>query len=218
MLVFVRGKVSDRKLRLFAAACCRRIWPLLVDARSRNAVEAAERYAEGRVSREEWEIVRREAVAAFEAAITPDCRDANAPRTAGCAGARAAALSLHADGWAAAAGAAWQASNAARRAPAADFSVAFTEAGFTQAELFRDVVGNPFHQVSLDPSWLTWNDGTVPRIAQAIYNDRSFHRMPMLADALAEAGCMGGGILVHCREPRDHVPGCWVLDLLLGKT
>jgi hypothetical protein len=218
MLEFVRGKISDRKLRLFAAACCRRIWPLLVDARSRNAVEAAERCAEGRVAEEEWEILRREAVAAFQAAITPACQNANAPRTAGCAGARAALLSLWADAWEAAGGAAYQAANAARRAPDADFSAAYTEAGFAQAGLFRDVVGNPFHLVSLDPSWLTWNDGTVPRIAQAIYNDRSFHLMPIMADALEDAGCMDGGILVHCRAPRDHVRGCWVLDLLLGTT
>jgi hypothetical protein len=218
MLELVRGKASDRKLRLFAVACCRRIWPLLVDPRSRKAVEAAERYAEGGVPEEERAIVGREAETAFAAAITPACQNANAPRTAACAGARAAWLCLRSDAWEAAAGAAYHAANAARRAPGGDFSTAFTQAGSAQADLFRDVVANPFHQVSLDLSWLTWNGGAIPRIAQAIYNDRGFDLMPMLADALEEAGCIDGGILVHCRKPREHARGCWVLDLVLGKA
>ena len=81
----------------------------------------------------------------------------------------------------------------------------------------REVFGNPFRPAAVDPSWLTWNDGTVPKIAHAIYDNRDFDRMPVLADALEDAGCDNADILNHCRGPNVHVRGCWVVDLLLGK-
>ena len=61
------------------------------------------------------------------------------------------------------------------------------------------------------------NRGTVSRIAQRIYEDRAFDRMPVLADALEDAGCADADVLAHCRRPAGHVRGCWVIDLLLGK-
>ncbi len=84
--------------------------------------------------------------------------------------------------------------------------------------LIRDIFGNPFRPVAIDPAWLTWRDGTIPLIAQAIYEERRFADMPILADALEEAGCADADILNHCRQPGEHVRGCWVVDLLLGKT
>lgn len=86
-----------------------------------------------------------------------------------------------------------------------------------QAELLRCIVGNPFRPVAVDPSWLVWNTGTVPKLARGIYDDRAFDRMPVLRDALEEAGCTDADILNHCRGPGPHVRGCWVVDLLLGK-
>lgn len=68
-----------------------------------------------------------------------------------------------------------------------------------------------------EAEWLTWNDHTVPRLAERIYWLRSYDELPMLADALEEAGCDHVGILGHLREPGEHMRGCWVLDLLLGK-
>ncbi|MCE9530059.1 MAG: hypothetical protein K8T89_02810 [Planctomycetes bacterium] len=83
-------------------------------------------------------------------------------------------------------------------------------------QLFHDVVGPlPFRLVTLDPHWITL---TVTDIAQAIYNDRAFDRMPILADALMDAGCDNDEIIHHCRGPGPHVRGCWVVDLLLGKA
>ena len=81
----------------------------------------------------------------------------------------------------------------------------------------RDIFGNPFRPASLDPAWLRWNDAAIPRIAQATHDDRRFQDLPILADALEEAGCTSGDILEHCRGPGPHVRGCWVVDLLLGK-
>jgi hypothetical protein len=83
-----------------------------------------------------------------------------------------------------------------------------------QAALLRDIIGNPFQHVTIDPTWRT---GTVTKLAQAIYDERAFDRMPILADALEEAGCTDATILDHCRQPGEHVRGCWLVDLLLGK-
>jgi hypothetical protein len=86
-----------------------------------------------------------------------------------------------------------------------------------QCLLLRDVVGNPFHSVYVEPARLVWNDGTLVKLAQGIYDERAFDRLPVLADALEEAGCHNADILSHCRQPGEHVRGCWVVDLLLGK-
>ncbi len=90
------------------------------------------------------------------------------------------------------------------------------EAG-VQAHLLRDIIGNPFRPDALDPSWLAWNDGAIRKMAQLIYDDRAFDRLPLLADALEDAGCTDADILAHCRGGGEHVRGCWVVDLILSK-
>ncbi|OWK42131.1 hypothetical protein FRUB_04209 [Fimbriiglobus ruber] len=80
-------------------------------------------------------------------------------------------------------------------------------------KLVRCIYGNPFHPVSLDPSWQT---PTVLAVAQGIYADRAFDRLPTLADALEESGCDDPGLLNHCRTEKVHARGCWAIDLLLG--
>jgi hypothetical protein len=87
-----------------------------------------------------------------------------------------------------------------------------------QCNLLRDIFSlRPFQPAKLSPPWLTM-DGSNPRkLAQTIYDERSFDRLPILADALEEAGCTDPDILAHCRGPGPHVRGCWVVDLLLGK-
>lgn len=87
-----------------------------------------------------------------------------------------------------------------------------------QAVLFRDVMGNPFQAPSFDPNWRSWAGGTVERIAQAIYDEKRFDNIPVLADALEEAGCDDAAILSHCREGGKHTLGCWVLDLVLNRS
>jgi hypothetical protein len=83
-----------------------------------------------------------------------------------------------------------------------------------QADLLRDILGSPFRPVTLNPAWRTSN---VTGLAQSIYDDRAFDRLPILADALEDAGCDNADILNHCRQPGVHVRGCWVVDLVLGK-
>jgi hypothetical protein len=93
-----------------------------------------------------------------------------------------------------------------------------------QAALLRDIF-NPFRPVSLAPAVLTWHDSTVVRLARAAYDQRHLPdgtldngRLAVLADALEEAGCQDQDILSHCRSGGEHVRGCWVVDLILGKT
>jgi hypothetical protein len=84
--------------------------------------------------------------------------------------------------------------------------------------LLREVFGTPvFRPVSINPDWLNWRDGTVSRLAQVIYEERRFADLPVLADALEEAGCDNTDVLDHCRGGGEHVRGSWVVDLLLGK-
>ncbi|MFO0797467.1 MAG: hypothetical protein U0804_08310 [Gemmataceae bacterium] len=82
-------------------------------------------------------------------------------------------------------------------------------------ESIRDILGNPFRPVALDPAWRT---EAVVGLATGIYADRAFDRLPVLADALEDAGCADADVLGHCRGPGPHARGCWVVDLLLGKT
>src|SRR5262249_31297821 len=88
----------------------------------------------------------------------------------------------------------------------------------SQITLVHDVFSNPFHSApATNSAWLSWRDGTVVKLAEAIYEERAFDRLPILADALEDAGCDNAVILGHCRQTGEHVRGCWVVDLLLGK-
>ena len=93
-----------------------------------------------------------------------------------------------------------------------------TESGaeaVAQVELVRDIFFNPFRPIHLDPDWLT---STVVALARGMYDSRDFSAMPILADALQDAGCDSGDVLDHCRAAAPHVRGCWVVDLILGRS
>jgi hypothetical protein len=102
---------------------------------------------------------------------------------------------------------------------------AFTMAQADSCELIRDIIGNPFLPVAINPSVLAWNDGVVDRLAQTAYEERHLPTgtldnglLAILADALEEAGCTDADILGHLRGPGLHVRGCWPVDLCLGKS
>jgi len=102
---------------------------------------------------------------------------------------------------------------------AIDWQLASEDELAVQANLLRDIFGNPFRpSPPLPPAVLGWNDGTVRRIAEGIYEERAFDRLPILADALLDAGCDNEELIAHCRSAGPHVRGCWALDLILGKS
>jgi hypothetical protein len=83
-----------------------------------------------------------------------------------------------------------------------------------QCAILRDIFGNPFRTVVIDPAWLT-PDAT--RLAQVVYAERAFDQLPLLAEALAQLGCDNADLLAHLRGPGPHVRGCWALDAILVK-
>jgi hypothetical protein len=198
MLRFLEGKLDDRKTRLFACACCRRIWDLLTDERSRRAVETSERYAEGLAKRKDLDASRRSALEVKE--IRSDTAPAEFAATS-------AARPQVAARWVA-----LLTRNAARRASRSE-----EMESDAQVRLLHEVVGDPFEPVTIDPAWLRWNGSAIVKIAQAIHRERRYSELPILADALEEAGCTKAAVLGHCREPGEHVPGCWIVDLILSK-
>ena len=186
MLGFVRGKASDRKVRLFAAACCRRMVQTPGDARFQRVIEGAERYADGLVLEDTLAFISIEA----EALAREEPGEVFQVASALARGNWHETLS-----------------RSARAVGRADERI-------TQSDLARCVFGNPFHRVTIDPTDLS---RAVRELAASTYKARAFDRLPILADALEEAGCGNTDLLNHCRQPGTHVRGCWVIDLLLGK-
>jgi hypothetical protein len=214
MLAFLQdsGRASERKLWLFACACCRRIWHLLTDERSRCLVEKVEQYADGLASTYDVSNacdIHENAYPAYDFKApwwAAGYASSHFKRTA-CEAAQAAGC------------AAWWDS-----IPEDDPIIGVVESAGRHAEteaqcqLLRDIFGNPVRPLPpIDPTWLTWNDGSGVKLAQGIYHDRAFDRLPVLADALEEAGCDDADILGHLRGPGPHARGCWPLDLVLGK-
>jgi hypothetical protein len=231
MLNFLCGTVSERKLRLFACACCRRIWHLFTDESSRCAIEAAEQFTDGRANPDEMTRTRRETWDLLRCEEERPSSWVSAVRAAGRVGEPEAARTAYASGEASNAIAEEAEEIAAERpgviaseSEAWYFGVQRLEKAW-QCSLLRDLVGNTFHQVVLAPTLLSWQDATLVRLAQAVYDERHLPagnldnaRLAVLADALEEAGCTDADILNHCRQPGDHVRGCWVVDLLLNKS
>ncbi len=202
---------SERKLRLLSCACCRQIWHLLPDPRSRRAVAVAERYADGLASPVELARARRDAVGAADRAARQAAWAAYSATSTKASGPLVNAFA------AAVAAPARQAAQAAQSKPAAAYEAIQTAGCREQASLVREVIGNPFRPSVIHIGWLEWSGGIVVQLAKGIYEDRAFDRMPILGDALEEAGCSDETILMHCRQSGAHVCGCWVVDALLEK-
>ena len=214
MLESLLGKASERKMRLFAVACCRRIWHLLTDEASREALQVAEAYADRLLSVEErqntWDAAFQVLVRSFQS-LTRDSASRGRSLTADDFAAWAASRALHRS-WANVSIYTWQQVRDAVSLTAGAVA-AQTEAN-EMASLLRCIFGNSFRPVAVDPAWVTAN---VVALAQTVYDNRSIELMPILADALEDAGCDNADILNHCRQPGEHVRGCWVVDLVLRK-
>lgn len=245
MIDFLPGKASGRKLRLFACACLRRVGRFLVEAPSLEAVALAERFADGLVPSAALTAKRMELNAGVKGGGCSRflTKAQNAALAAGWPFQKAMTVAqawtwawdgsrdiLRVDATEAARQVAVDAECAAANDrlesidEAAVLAAARTVEKAAQAVLLRCIVGPiPFRPVTIDRSWLAWNDGIVPRLAEAVYEERLLpsghldpHRLGVLADALEDAGA-DAGFLGHLRSPGSHVRGCWALDLLLGK-
>jgi hypothetical protein len=206
---------SGRKLRLFAVACCRRGWEALIDLRSRRAVEAHEAYADGLIDKETLAAIASEAKGVpYNEAVHGSNRPSHASNNAAWAVAKFG-VSLRVEDVAHDMGDAVDAWTTDPHAIYMDHGSG--DESKVQANLFRDIFGNPFQTKTIDPAWLKWNNGTIPILAGAIYEEKAFDRLPILGDALEEAGCIDRDILDHCRGEGMHARGCWVVDAILGR-
>jgi hypothetical protein len=211
LLEFLREKASDRKLRLFAVACARRPYYAVADARHHRAVLLAEKMADETVSDGEWESVHQPALEFWRAtaeALTAAQKSApqggsQIERLLDLDMATAAGWAILESGW-----------EAAYQVTGVSWSDNYSDEPHHQIALLREVMGNPFRPVAFSPSWRT---DTAVALARGMYGSRDFSAMPVLADALQEAGCDNDDILSHCRGADPHVRGCWVVDLVLGK-
>jgi hypothetical protein len=249
MLLSLGGKARPRELALFAAACCDRIRAQMVDPRSVCAMAVLHRALDGAATREEIEDAARAADdAMYEAMETigvaligreeydrltrktrtgPFSFEVTATRDPLYLGAEAAAcamwcLSKPHDATAATHSARTVSHDVAEAtARSTDDDSARDRELAAHAELLRDILGNPFRPVALDPAWLS---PTVLELARAADDDRLLpagelcpSRLRILSDALEEAGCAEAGVLEHLRGPGPHARGCWVLRLLLAR-
>jgi hypothetical protein len=210
MLGYVGRRLSERQLRLFGCAGLRwSCWYALTDERGRRAVEVMERYADRLATEAEREKAHREAWQSWEDSgggeafmLAYRLADGNAWMLL--PGILAGIIEIWHE-WLRAGKRPLPSQRQYRENPRLD-------------RLLRDIAGNPFGPRKVVPeSVLAWNGGTVPRLAEAIYDEKAFDRMPILADALEEAGCTDPEILGHCRGPGPLVRGCWVLDVTLAK-
>jgi hypothetical protein len=234
ILKFLRAKDSDRKLRLFGLACCRRISHLLFDERLRRAVDVGELLADGLMTETEAEAAgNATAEAASEVRGVPEVVRWRAAMAAQYLLPRPEESWLLHMVWELVA-VAMEGEQLVKEGATPEMVDAWSEQidrpgrttlGWTAinpdaiiADILREILGPlPFRRASIEPTMLRWNDGIVVKLAEGMYEDRSFDHLPILADALEEAGCTDADILAHCRQPGQHVRGCWVVDLLLGK-
>jgi hypothetical protein len=189
LLPYVTENSQPRKRRLLLCAFCRQFPEVIADEHLLAPLLTAERYADGRASTAELA-----AEHPLEGRVDPSWPRGDRKRVAALSVSRAVDK------------AAWCHSEAVAEIDKKK-----------HCDLIRDIFGNPFRPAAVQAAWLRWNGGTVPGLARSIYEGHRFRDMPILHDALLDAGCDDQDILDHCKAPGPHVRGCWVLDLLLGK-
>ncbi len=205
------ARATNRKRRLFMCADLRRSWHLLREP-GRRVLEVAERFADGLATPEQ--LGEASAAAWRDVRSSGGSVDPTSPEFRVRLGVRVATASDAelADAW-----------SPSRDDP--ENARPTTPEMRSGLELLREVVGNPFRTPALDPAWLAWKGGIVPKLARAAYDERRLPegilepaRLAVLADALEDAGCTDAELLGHLRGPGPHVRGCWALDLVTGKA
>lgn len=213
---------GKRKLRLFSVACCRACWHLFTNEDCKRAIEVGERAADGKASQVEV----RDAAAIGDALVRSiqDYAIAN-PHYHHDAAMRLQFIRNQSMGSAASFTASQQlgvrgaeivtlALTNLRCWESGEHIQKFEEVNRFHADLVRDIFGNPFRPVPLDPRWIS---SIVRDLARTIYDERLWERMPILGDALMDAGCDNSEVIAHCQERGPHARGCWLVDLLLGR-
>ena len=208
MLHEVWGQSNQRRLRLFALVAGQRLWAGLDSSACRLAIESAWQLAEETTACETTAVP-------FDDAL----RDEYLEACGAGSWEKAELVNIVGHLFRNPAEAAWKLLTPVRIiAMETPPTLLNTSEMNASCRLMRDIFGDRGRVPPLDSTWLTWNDGAIRKLAQVLYDDRAFDRLPLLADALEDAGCSDADILTHCRGGGEHARGCWVVDLLLGKT
>ena len=203
-----RTEASERKLRLFVCGCCRLMWDPLDDIVLRPALAVAEQFADGEAGPIELQKSFKKAVRLLNERLREPGPQA-----------RRASHVTEILSYTCAANAKSAAFRATRfPVDLADHSMWAIEGEAVVRHLLRDIFGNPFRPAVMKREWIAANDRSVEAVARSIYEERDFDRLPILGDALEDAGCDDEAILGHCRGPGPHVRGWWVVDAILGKA
>jgi hypothetical protein len=233
MLRALGRRVSKRKMLLFACACVRRLWGTIPESHLRRVVEVAELVADKQATRQAADEVRahfRErggdappylndkigghAYSALEqlamAMTKPFVPSVTLQAEYVISSVRGgvAYRAFHSSGYK-------RGSEPANETP--PWLEAESAERSAQALLLRDLIHSPSTIPVCETAWQEWNNGTIRNLARAIYDDRSFDGLAIVADALEDSGCTNADVLNHCRDGGVHVRGCWVVDLVLGK-
>jgi hypothetical protein len=227
MLTFLKDeKIPARTLVLFFAGCTRRHAHLITDPRLLRALDVAERFLFQEANERQLAYADRKAhqtarsyLGGIPGNVVPDAVD----RVISDARRGTCLTGVDLD---------FQTRDLARVAAATtgaeendpQWKAAWTQERVAQANLFRDVLGNPFRPAPpkrIMPvfrnklrSWREANNGLVAKLARAIHEERRYADLPILGDALEDAGCTNADMLAHCRQPTEHIRGCWVMELL----
>jgi hypothetical protein len=201
MLKVVQKLGSERKLRLITVAAARLVWDQILAGEMREAVEAAESRAELKIGQEILDAFRHR----FYEYMFGDAPEEERRWDRNPAMKSVFALVLATT---------YPDSTLRSLAKNKYWRAGVEPRGQPVSDIVRDIFGNPFRPTTLD---LDWRTTTVIQLAQGMYDSRDFGAMPILADALQDAGCENADVLDHCRGSGPHVRGCWVIDLLLGK-
>jgi hypothetical protein len=221
MVAFVEGHARPRKLRLFACACCLRHDHWVEETPAAEALGVALAFADGHATTEQLVSAARAATACanhFYAMFRETGQ--LEPYYAHVAASACAQAAAETPGELLRAAVYAGQVQAYAMCESLDVSDIWREyqarETADQAALIRDIFGNPFRPATPD---LAWRTATAVALAQMMYNSREFSAMPILADALQDAGCDSADMLDHCRDPKQvHVRGCWAVDLVLGKS
>jgi hypothetical protein len=208
MLELLGPHASDRKLRLFACACCRRVWHIVTSPKLEQALPLLEDSIEGK-AKDRGRAHKLAGEMLTDGSSTQACIGAELWKASQKAFKRDE-YGFYRIGYSVQAALGWAAGG---------FHPVFTNAVKAerkeQAKVVREMFGSPFRPVHFSPQWRT---SDVLTLARQMYDSRDFGAMPILADALQEAGCDSEDLLGHLRDPHVvHVRGCWALDLVLGK-
>ncbi len=203
MLHHIANQASSRKLRLFGWACLRQAWDWTDHAGFHRAVLAGERFVEGVISETDlrrtfigawpqgWEPLRTAAICTLTAREEWQLRQV-----------RILAYEVE------------RLSDHLRQAKKGKKPPERAILGRAHAAFLREIFGNPFRRTVFAPHWRTPD---VLALAGEALDERCFAHLPILADALEDAGCTDSDLIAHLREPGEHLPGCWALDLALGQ-